>query len=56
MAIGRLRVIPEQCKGHALFRSFRGLETWVSIVSSDFVDAWDHAGVPGFEFTPLRND
>ena len=56
MAVGRLRVIPEKCKGHALFRLSRGLETWVYIVSSDFVDAWDHAGVPGFEFTPLRND
>ena len=56
MAVGRLRVIPEKCKGHALFRLSRGLETWVYIVSSDFVDAWNNAGLRGFEFIPLGDD
>ena len=56
MAVGRLRVIPEKCKGHALFRLSRGLETWVYIVSSDFVDAWNNAGLRGFEFIPLGGD
>lgn len=56
MAVGRLRVIPEKCQGHALFRLSRGLETWVYIVSSDFVDAWNNAGLRGFEFIPLGND
>lgn len=56
MAVGRLRVIPQKCKGHALFRLSRGLETWVYIVSSDFVDAWNNAGLRGFEFIPLGND
>jgi hypothetical protein len=53
VAVGRLRVIAEKCKGHALFRLSRGFETWVYIVSSDFVDAWNKAGLKGFDFIPL---
>lgn len=56
MAVGRLCVIPEKCNGHALFRLSRGLETWVYIVSADFVDAWNNSGLRGFEFIPLGNE
>jgi len=51
-----IRVFCEECRGHPLFRLARGFETQVFIVSSDFVNAWNNAGLSGFDFVPVDED
>ncbi|MFZ4429805.1 MAG: imm11 family protein [Phycisphaerales bacterium] len=51
-----IRVFPEKCQGHPLFRLARGFESWAFIVSSDFVNAWNNAGLKGFDFVPVDED
>ena len=56
MRVERLCLIEAKCEGHSLFRLAGGLERWSYVVSAEFVDAWDRAGLTGFDFVPLCDD
>ena len=56
MRVERLRLVEAECEGHSLFRLAGGLERWSYVVSAEFVDAWDRAGLTGFDFVPLCDD
>jgi hypothetical protein len=53
MKLRSLSVLGDRCRGHSIFRLNNGLESWGYVVSSDFVEAWQEAGLTGLNFSPV---